>query len=109
MYMLLNEIPRELLEAAGSIPISDEREILIDLAAKEDNIATQFFIAVSAAWPIFETQGVEEASRYLSSIKTRQPWDGDSYADIVIRAMMDLRDCNGLKRYHDNFFSPLHP
>lgn len=105
VYLYTKKIPAKVLESAATVVAEEEFKLLMEAADKEKDKRSEFFIRVAAGWPLFETQGIEAVKAYYHGIANMQPWEGDSYVEIVLGAMSHLKNAEGLEKYHSSYFA----
>lgn len=91
----------------ASLTIDDEIALMRSAAASEPHELPKFFLYTSLAWLLFEKGGAELAVPFLRDLPVRQPWEGASYADVVIAAMEIYRDPATMDAFLRDWFKPL--
>lgn len=107
VYLNTQRVPEDMLVRAGSLDPAEEIETISAVLAYEQHPFARFFSAVTAAWSVFEIDGLEAGLSYLSQIEIEQPWtSGEPYVEFVKREMTGAGNHARLRSIERNFFSP---
>ena len=104
IFLNTHQIQPNAAKEIEALSLDDQCDLLDAAVARSKHENSAYQVLVSKAWLINDKSGPEDAVKFLSEIRSRQPWDGDFYADLVATAINYVADIGGMQVYLDRYF-----